>query len=305
MPETRAVTPIRALFMDLPGIERGEKQGIAVAYDPAVYGLMDATPLAGATRAQALAGVGRGGVIVGPQYARLADLRVGDRVHLRGPGGSAEAPVVGVLDAISGGEFNEMQLSLDTMRRIYGVTSDAQVAVRARSAAARPALERRIAGLIARDYPGLELASMADRKAEINDQIAATFNMFNSIVAIAVIVSLLGVINTLAMSVIERTREIGVLRALGSSRWQVRRTMVAESLLMTAAGALTGVAAGLAIGIAWLPGFAQTMPGLTFHFPGGTTFAVALAAVVLGTFAAVIPARRAARLKVIQALAYE
>jgi putative ABC transport system permease protein len=146
---------------------------------------------------------------------------------------------------------------------------------------------------------------MADRKAEINDQIAATFNMFNSIVAIAVIVSLLGVINTLAMSVIERTREIGVLRALGSSRWQVRRTMVAESLLMTAAGALIGVAAGLAIGIAWLPGFAQTMPGLTFHFPGGTTFAVALAAVVLGTFAAVIPARRAARLKVIEALAYE
>jgi putative ABC transport system permease protein len=120
-----------------------------------------------------------------------------------------------------------------------------------------------------------------------------------------VIVSLLGVVNTLAMSVIERTREIGVLRALGSSRWQIRRTMVAESLLITIAGALTGVAAGLAIAIAWLPGFAQTMPGLSFHFPGGTTFAVAIAAVVLGTLAAVVPARRAARLKVIQALAYE
>jgi putative ABC transport system permease protein len=305
MPETRAVTSIRALLMDLPGIDHGQKQGIAVAYDPAVYGLMDATPLTKGTRADALAGVGRGGVIVGPQYAQLAGLRVGDRVHLRGPAGSADAPVVGVLDAISGGEFNEMQLSLDTMRHVYGVTGDAQVAVRARSDDARPALERRIAGLIARDYPGVELASMADRKAEINDQISATFNMFNSIVAIAVIVSLLGVINTLAMSVIERTRELGVLRALGSTRWQVRRTMLAESLLMTAAGALIGVAAGLAIGIAWLPGFGQTMPGLTFHFPGGTTFAVALAAVVLGTFAAVIPARRAARLKVIEALAYE
>ena len=57
--------------------------------------------------------------------------------------------------------------------------------------------------------------------------------MFNAIVAIAVIVSLLGVVNTLAMSVIERTREIGVLRALGSSRWQVRRTMLDESLLIT------------------------------------------------------------------------
>jgi putative ABC transport system permease protein len=306
MPETRAVTPIRVLFMDLPGIERGQKQGMAMAYDPAVYGLMDATPLAkGVSRADALAGVARGGVIIGPQYARLAGLHVGDTVHLRGPAGSADAPVVGVIDAISGGEFNVMQLSLDAMRRIYGVTNDTQVAVRARSAAARPALERRISAVLARDHPGLELASMADRKQEIDDQISATFNMFNAIVAIAVIVSLLGVVNTLAMSVIERTREIGVLRALGSSRWQVRRTMVTESLLITLAGAITGVAVGLAIGIAWLPGFAQTMPGLSFHFPGATTLAVALAAVVLGTLAAVVPARRAARLKVIEALAYE
>jgi putative ABC transport system permease protein len=129
--------------------------------------------------------------------------------------------------------------------------------------------------------------------------------MFNSIVAIAVIVSLLGVVNTLAMSVIERTREIGVLRALGSSRWQVRRTMLDESLLITAAGVLTGVAVGLAIGVAWLPGFAQNMPGLAFHFPIGVTVGAALAAIVFGTLAAIVPARRAARLNVIQALSYE
>jgi putative ABC transport system permease protein len=305
MPETRAATPIRVLFMDLPGIDHGQKQGMAMAYDPAVYGLMDATPLDGATRAEALASVARGGAIIGPQYARLAGLHVGDRIRLRGPGGSAEAPVAGVIHSVAGGEFNVMQISLDVMRRIYGVTNDAQVAVRARSDAVSPQLDRRIESLLARDYPGLEVASMADRKAEIDAEISATFNMFNAIVAIAVIVSLLGVVNTLAMSVIERTREIGVLRALGSSRWQVRRTMVTESLLITVAGALTGVVAGLAIALAWMPGFAETMPGLSFHFPGGTTFAVAVAAIVLGTLAAVVPARRAARLKVIQALAYE
>jgi putative ABC transport system permease protein len=305
LPETRAVTPVRVLFLDLPGVEKGGPQGMALAYDPAVYGLMDATPVTGATRRQALAGVARGGVIAGAMYARIAGLHVGDVVTLRGPGGSERAPVVGVLGAIAGAGGNEMQVSLATMARVYGVTTDAQLAVRARSAGDRAALERRLAGLIARDYPGLELASLADRKAEIDAQIAATFNMFNAIVAIAVIVSLLGVVNTLAMSVIERTREIGVLRALGSSRWQVRRTMLDESLLITSAGALTGIAAGLTIGILWLPGFGRGMPGLAFHFPGGTTFAVALAAVVLGTLAAVVPARRAARLKVIEALAYE
>ena len=120
-------------------------------------------------------------------------LKVGDRLPLRGPDGSVRAPVVGVLDAISGSGGNEMQVSLQTMERIYGVTTDAQLAVRARSDAARAPLERRIEGIVARDYPGLELASMADRKAEIQSQIAATFNMFNAIVAIAVIVSLLGV----------------------------------------------------------------------------------------------------------------
>ena len=71
------------------------------------------------------------------------------------------------------------------------------------------------------------------------------------------------------------------------------------------AGALCGVASGVAIGAAWIPGFARVMPGLTFHFPGTTALAVAIAAIVLGTLAAILPARRAARLKVIEALSYE
>ena len=68
---------------------------------------------------------------------------------------------------------------------------------------------------------------------------------------------------------------------------------------------LAGVGFGLAIGAAWIPGFAQVMPGLTFHFPGTTALGVAAAAIVLGTLAAIVPARRAARLKVIEALTYE
>jgi putative ABC transport system permease protein len=76
-------------------------------------------------------------------------------------------------------------------------------------------------------------------------------------------------------------------------------------LLICAAGALTGVGFGLALGAAWIPGFAQVMPGLTLHFPAGTAIAVAVAAIVLGALAAMLPARRAARLNVIEALSYE
>ena len=121
----------------------------------------------------------------------------------------------------------------------------------------------------------------------------------------AVIVSLLGVINTLAMSVIERTREIGVLRALGSSRWLVRGSLLDESLLVTLAGAAVGVASGLVIGVAWIAGLGDLMPGISFRFPVGATVTVVVIAVVLGSLAAVLPARRAAHVDVIRALTYE
>jgi putative ABC transport system permease protein len=107
------------------------------------------------------------------------------------------------------------------------------------------------------------------------------------------------------MSVIERTREIGVLRALGSSRWQVRLTMLNESLLITIAGAIAGVAVGLLIARVWVGGLESLLPGIAFHFPAVTVLAVAVAAVVLGVVAAILPARRAARLKPIEAISYE
>jgi putative ABC transport system permease protein len=140
---------------------------------------------------------------------------------------------------------------------------------------------------------------------EVSGEINGTFNMFNAIVIIAIVVSLLGVINTLAMLVIERTREIGVLRALGASRWQVRSTMLDESLMITIDGAAVGVAAGTLISLMWLRGLDNVLPGVGFHFPGPVALAVAVAAVILGVIAAILPARHAARLEVIEALTYE
>jgi putative ABC transport system permease protein len=96
-----------------------------------------------------------------------------------------------------------------------------------------------------------------------------------------------------------------VLRALGASRWQIRRTMLDESLMITIAGALVGVLAGVLIGWMWMRGLDEVLPGMTFHFPGPIVIAVAVASVALGVLASILPARRAARLKVIEALVYE
>jgi putative ABC transport system permease protein len=305
MPEAGTVAPIRAFPLDLPGIEQGQAQGIALGVDPLKQPKVDGTTFQGVSKTDAYTGLAYGGVVIGRAYADHAGLARGDAVTLVGPTGRRRAPVVGVIDGIGRMSGMELRLSLSTMRQVYGDYQPAELAVNARGARVRPALEKRIGALLHRRYPNLEMQSAAGAKDEVAAQINQTFNLFNAIVIIAVVVSLLGVINTLAMSVVERTREIGVLRALGASRWQVRRTMLDESLMITIAGAVVGVLLGALIGFVWVRGLGSILPGISFHFPGGVALAVAVAAVILGSLAAILPARRAARLKVIEALTYE
>jgi putative ABC transport system permease protein len=305
MPEAGTVAPIRAMLLDLPRLDSGSQQGIAIGVDPAKQSNVDGTEFEGISQSTAYAGLEGGGVLLGRAYAKRAGLKRGDTLALVGPAGQRRAEVVGVMDAVGAMGGMEMRLSLDTMNGVYGHSQPAELAVEARAPDLRQRLETKVAALLDREYPNLETQSAAEAKDEIGEEINRTFNMFNAIVVIAVLVSLLGVINTLAMSVIERTREIGVLRALGASRWQVRSTMLDESLMITIAGSVVGVAAGTLIGASWVRGLDDVLPGIGFHFPSAVVLAVAIAAVVLGVTASIIPARRAARLKVITALTYE
>ncbi|HEU4978497.1 MAG TPA: ABC transporter permease, partial [Solirubrobacteraceae bacterium] len=232
-------------------------------------------------------------------------LRRGDRLTLRGPAGTRSVPIAAVMRDMGAFNGQVLQVSLATLRAVYGVTTDAQLLVQARSPAQRAALERQIAGLIAHRHPELEALSTAQVKQQIDDEVTQQFNFFNAIVAIAIVVSLLGVVNTLAMSVTERTREIGLLRALGSSRLLVRLSTLHESLLITLSGALAGLLLGALIAWLWVASLRDVLPGIAFAFPTGTAIGVAAAAVVLGTLAALLPARRAARVDVLEALTYE
>jgi putative ABC transport system permease protein len=304
MPETGIVTPVRGLWFKLPGAGSSEP-GLAMGIDPAAFGEVNKSEIQGASLSKALAGVARGGVIVTKDYSTQAGLQLGDRIPLKGPGGVRQAPVVGILKTISEGGVPGMQMSLDTMRAVYGNTTDSELLIKAKSDSMRAALGRRIDAYINSSHPNLESLSTAQVKDDIKSSVNQQFNFFNAIIGIAVIVSLLGVVNTLAMSVMERTRELGVLRALGASRWLVRTTMLDESLLITLAGAIAGVVIGALIGFVWVSGLDSMLPGITFRFPVTATVSVAIAAVVLGVIAAVLPARRAARLKPVEALNYE
>jgi putative ABC transport system permease protein len=118
-----------------------------------------------------------------------------------------------------------------------------------------------------------------------------------------VIISLFGIVNTLVLSVYERTREIGVLRAAGTTRRQVRRMIRYESVMTAVLGALLGVVVGAVFGFAITT--ALSGEGLTFAFPGEQVAVFLLLSVLAGVLAAILPARRAAHLDVLQALQHQ
>ena len=123
------------------------------------------------------------------------------------------------------------------------------------------------------------------------------------LLALSVIISLFGMVNTLVLSVFERTRELGMLRAVGMTRRQVRRMVRHESVIT----ALIGAALGLPLGIflALLVTRALAQYDLQFAIPTVSLISFVLVAIFAGLLAAILPARRAARLRVLEALQYE
>ena len=151
----------------------------------------------------------------------------------------------------------------------------------------------------------------ADAKVQTRDEFKHNFeapinkilNLLYALLALSVIVSLVGIINTLVLTVFERTRELGMLRAVGMTRRQVRMMIRYESIVTALMGAALGM--GVGIFLALLITHALSSQGIVFAVPYMQLVYFVVAAIVVGLLAAILPARRAARLNVLEALQYE
>ena len=262
---------------DLPGPRAKKGDGLLLAFNPPLYEKVDQTEIDGTSRALAFRRLARGWVTLGKGWAQETKLGVGDPITLHGSSGTRHTRVAGIVKTIIfGGQT--VGMSLRTMRAVYGVTADSELALKATSAQARPVLRRRVDRIVKRRYPNLAVLSNDELKSKVEGQVTSSSGIFYAIVGVAIFASLFGIVNTLTMSVIERTREIGVLRALGASRWQVRRSIADESLVIGLIGALLGIAVGTGPRVRAAPGaLVAGIPGVEYRPPFATMASVGMA----------------------------
>jgi len=157
---------------------------------------------------------------------------------------------------------------------------------------------------VAKDFPNVDVQDQSELISDQRSQIDGFLNIITALLGLSVLIALLGVVNTLALSVVERTRELGLLRAVGLAKRQTRRMIRVESVLISFYGAILGIVIGLCFGAAIVSTLEEE--GIdTFALPVQRLVVVLLAAGLGGVIAAALPARRAARLNVLAAIAEE
>ena len=250
-----------------------------------------------------LAQLGRNGAVIADDFAEDKELALGDTFTVQAPGGKrATFTVRGIYEPPPFYPLlGSVSVAKQTFDRLFERKRNRFTFV---NVAGEPteAAKRAVESAVAK-YPDARVQTREDWIDKEDREFQQFLSMLYVLLALSVIVSIFGIINTLVLSVFERTRELGMLRAVGMTRRQVRRMIRHESVIT----ALIGAALGLPLGVflAALVTRALDQFDVQFKVPAGQLAIFAVVAVLVGIVAAIAPARRAARLRILNALQYE
>jgi putative ABC transport system permease protein len=244
-------------------------------------------------------------IIVNGILATPLGLKVGDVIPLATPTGRQNYRIVAIGSDVLSLKINTAYISQTNMKLDFNKSEDILYQINLAPGADVATVEQWLNQIVA-DYPQFRLVSGHEYLAEFAQQYDAIIWGFYVLLAVLAFPSLIAILNTLAISVIERTREIGMLRAIGATRRQVWRTIVAEALLLAALGTAFGILAGLYLSYVFVEGLnAAGYMKMDYTFPFAGVLAAIAAGLIFGVLAALMPARQASSMQIIEALRYE
>ncbi|QEU93864.1 ABC transporter permease [Streptomyces kanamyceticus] len=252
------------------------------------------------------AAYGKDAMSLGADFAKKHGLKLGDELKIAFEHGrTAELKVAAITSDEGSVDKGAMYTNITTLEKYVPADRMPQndimfaSATKGQQDAAYKSLKDSLA-----KYPQYKVMDQTDFKQTLKDQVGQLLNMVYGLLGLAIIVAILGVVNTLALSVVERTREIGLMRAIGLSRRQLRRMIRMESVVIALFGALLGLGLGMGWGAT-----AQKLLALeglkVLEIPWPTIIAVFVGSAFVGLFAALVPAFRAGRMNVLNAIATE
>ena len=246
---------------------------------------------------------GRGSMLLGVKQAKALKVGAGDEVAVTFPEtGEVVLRVAATFerDSLVGTAY---VVAMDDFAQNVTSRLDEAILVTNADDAQASRTKKAVAAALT-DYPNVDVSDPSELTEQAQAQVDQMLGLVTALLLLAVIVAILGIVNTLALSVFERTRELGLMRAVGATRRQVRTVVRRESVLMSLLGAVTGIGLGTAAGIALSRALADQ--GITaLRVPVLTLVVYVVVAAAVGVLAAMGPARRASRVDVLHAITVE
>ena len=274
------------------------------AIEPASFGSMYKLGWEDGSRAT-LETLSRGGTIITKKFASAHHLHVGQRVLvLSATGHTVTLTVTGIIKEEALGLLANLTISRELARTAFGEREDGADFVAYAPGADGTHVRSSIDAVLRSGYPQAHSQTAAQYTREQSNKVNQFLLLVYVLLALSVIVSLFGIVNTLVLSIYERTHELGMMRAIGTSRRQIREMIRYEAVITALIGGVLGLVVGV-VGAVLVTELALSGSGYVLSFPVGTLLLLLIAAALAGVLAAQLPARRAARLDVIAALADE
>jgi putative ABC transport system permease protein len=294
LPELSAVSPIRVTLAQVDG----EQRGIGAADASSLGDLLDLDLVSGGYE-----GMAAGGILIHDDTADDLGLSTGDSVTLTFQNGVEDDLEVAGIYADNTVAGNWL-VSLETFERISEQPPRDFFVVARLADGVDPVIGDEAVRASLADFPQLEVQTNAEFRQQQEDQINQLLIVITALLFFAILIAVLGISITLALSVFERTREIGLLRAVGMNKRQTRRTVRWEAVIVSVFGAVVGIVLGSLIGVALAVAVPDTVIS-TISFSPSTTILILVGAVIAGLFAALYPSYKASNMNVLDAISTE